>query len=80
MKPRDAARILEALPDEEAEILLARISPRQASRILGELDPGRAARLSRLVLGTADLAEETDEAVAESDPEESGVWMEETTW
>lgn len=51
MKASQAALALASLTDREAEVILTRLPSRQASQILGAMDPARAARFTRRVLG-----------------------------
>jgi flagellar motility protein MotE (MotC chaperone) len=74
MKPAEAARVLEGLTDAEAELLLTRMSPRQGSKVLGSLNPLRAARLSKRVLGLA------PEPELEEGPAKENRWYEEEAW
>ena len=53
MRPAEAAAVLGQLDDEQARGVLVAMPARSAAPILAELDPGRAASLSRLVLGQA---------------------------
>lgn len=51
MKPGEAASVLGQLGDTEIQGILMAMPARNAAPILAELDPARAASLSRLVLG-----------------------------
>lgn len=51
MRPEEAAAVLGQLADDQARGVLLAMQPRNAAPILAELDPARAATLSRLVLG-----------------------------
>ena len=52
MKGPEAAEVLEKLEDDEIESILVHISNRKAAEIIQNLEAGRAARLSRRVLGS----------------------------
>lgn len=50
MDAADAARVLERLEDDEIRSILVHMASRSAAEILGNLDPARAATLSRSVM------------------------------
>jgi hypothetical protein len=50
MQPRDAARVLSQLTDAEIREILTRMGARQAASVLSNMEPERAAILSRTVL------------------------------
>lgn len=54
MQPRDAARVLSHLRDNEIRDVLTLMAPRQAAAVLSNMEPGRAAVLSRSVLERED--------------------------
>jgi flagellar motility protein MotE (MotC chaperone) len=51
MKPDAAALQIAAMDDATAAAILAKLSTRNASSILNEIEPGRAARLTNSMLG-----------------------------
>lgn len=56
MRAEEAARVLEAMPDDLVQALLAQMNARAASKVLGKLDPVRVARLSTRAMTQADLS------------------------
>src|SRR5690625_1014862 len=50
MRPADAARVLEKLTETEVRAILRHIPDRKAAEILGNLDPTRAAEVSRSLI------------------------------
>ncbi len=53
MRPEAAASQLSAMDDVMAATLLAKLPPRNASAILNEIEPGRAARLTNTMAGAS---------------------------
>jgi flagellar motility protein MotE (MotC chaperone) len=52
MKPQNAARLLEELPEKQAADVLGAMAPRQAGKILNAMGSERARNLSLRVLGS----------------------------
>lgn len=52
MKPQNAARLLEELPEKQAADVLASMAPRQAGKILNSMGAERARNLSLRMLGS----------------------------
>jgi flagellar motility protein MotE (MotC chaperone) len=58
MKPEAAAGQLQAMDDDTAAAILLKLKASQASAVMTEMDPARAARLSDLLTGAAPKSDE----------------------
>ncbi len=52
MPPEEAARAIEKLDDDTAVLILTTLKPRSAGKVLAQIDPTRAAALSKKALKT----------------------------
>lgn len=58
MSPRDAAPVLSNLSDTEVRMILMRLAERTVADILANVEPERAARLSRLLISAEEVGRE----------------------
>jgi flagellar motility protein MotE (MotC chaperone) len=56
MKSEAAAAQLAAMPEISAAAIVAKLEPKAASGVLAEMDPVKAARLTTIMVGAAELA------------------------
>jgi flagellar motility protein MotE (MotC chaperone) len=50
MEPKQAAKVLDHMSDNDVEIILGYVGPRQAASIMAELPPERVATLSKMAM------------------------------
>ena len=55
MRPRQVALILGTMPEPEAVSILAEMKEKQTAKVLAEMDAQKAARISRILMRTAQV-------------------------
>jgi hypothetical protein len=58
MNPREAAPVLSSLSDAEVRVILMQLAERTVAEILSNMEPERAARLTRLLIRAAEVDRE----------------------